>query len=65
LEFEKIGLKGFGNPDLQYIVLIDFIYKICKIVEFYYLRNMKYEDLQVFRNDILFYIEKEVLSLKG
>lgn len=65
IEFEKIGLKGFGNPDLQYIVLIDFIYKICKIVEFYYLRNMKYEDLQVFRNDILFYIEKEVLSLKG
>ncbi len=63
--FEKVGLNGFGSEKMSYYELIDFIYKLCKIIEFYYLRNMKYETLQLFRNDILFYVEKEILTINS
>jgi len=64
-QFEAVGLIGFGSEKLSYYELLDLIFKLCKIIEFYYLRNMKYEALQLFRNDILFYVEKEVLTLNG
>ncbi len=61
-QFEFEGISGFGSQKMSYRELIHFIYKLCKIIEFYYLRNMKYENLRVFRNDLLFYIEKEILN---
>lgn len=62
-QFETVGLSGFGSEKISYYELLDFIFKLCKVIEFYYLRNMKYETLQQFRNDILFYVEKEIIAL--
>ena len=63
--FESAGLQEFGPERLSYIELLDFTYRVSKIIEFYYLRNMKYELLQNLRNDILFYVEKEIFAMKG
>jgi hypothetical protein len=63
--FEVIGLLGFGSEKLAYHELLELTFKLCKIIEFYYLRNMKYDALQSFRNDILYYVEKEMLTLNG
>ena len=64
-QFEVVGLVGFGPEKITYYELLDFIFKLCKMIEFYYLRNNKYEALQLFRNDILFYVEKEMLALNS
>ncbi len=64
-QFELVGLIGFGSEKLSYYELLDLIFKLCKIIEFYYLRNMKYDALQVFRSDILFYVEKEMLAVNS
>lgn len=61
--FDKTGLGGFGHEKMSYFELLNFIFKLCKIIEFYYLRNMKYNALQEFRNDIYYYVENEILSL--
>lgn len=61
--FESSGIRVFGNHDMPYIDIIHLIYKLCKIMEFYYLRNMKYDNLQNLRNDYLLYIEKEISAL--
>ena len=61
--FEAAGIPGFGDIDTPYIDLVHIIYKLCKILEFYYLRNMKYEMLQDLRNDYLLYTEKEIYSM--
>lgn len=63
--FENSGLLKFGTDGMSYLDLVDFIYRVSKIIEFYYLRNMKYEQLQTFRNDILFYVEKEIFAIRG
>lgn len=63
--FENSGILTFGPDGMSYMELLDFIYRASKIIEFYYLRNMKYEQLQTFRNDILFYVEKEIFSVRG
>lgn len=60
---EIVGIEGFGDERMPYIEVIHLIYKLCKVMEFYYLRNMKYEMLQSLRNDYLFYIEKEIFSI--
>ena len=65
LQFENSGLTGFGPDCMSYIELLDFIYRVSKIIEFYYLRNMKYEQLQTFRNEILFYVEKEIFAIRS
>jgi hypothetical protein len=64
-QFEIIGLVGFGSEKLSYYELLELTFKLCKIIEFYYLRNMKYESLQTFRNEILYYVEKEMLTLNS
>ncbi|PKL18424.1 MAG: hypothetical protein CVV49_06060 [Spirochaetae bacterium HGW-Spirochaetae-5] len=64
-QFEVIGLVGFGSEKITYYELLELTFKLCKIIEFYYLRNMKYESLQIFRNEILYYVEKEMLTLNG
>ncbi len=61
--FETVGLPGFGDEELPYIDLIHMIYKLCKILEFCYLRSMKYETLQSLRTDYLLFVEKEIYSL--
>lgn len=63
--FENSGLLKFGPDEMSYLDLLDFIYRVSKIIEFYYLRNMKYEQLQTFRNEIMFYVEKEIFALRG
>ncbi len=63
--FEDAGIKLFGSPDMPYTNVIHFIYKICKILEFYYLRSMKYENLQDLRNEYLVHIEKEINLLRA
>lgn len=63
LYFETIGLAGFGPDRISYYELLDFIYRGCKIIEFYYLRNMKHDLLNRLRTDILYYIEKEIISM--
>jgi len=63
--FEILGLIGFGSEKLSYHEFLELTFKLCKIIEFYYLRNMKYDALQLFRNDILFYVEKEMLTLNN
>ena len=64
-QFDIVGLLGFGSEKISYYELLDFIFKLCKIIEFYYLRSMKYDTLQLLRNDILFYVEKEMLTLNN
>lgn len=61
--FEAVGIGGFGDDRMPYLDIIHMIYKLCKIMEFYFLRNMKYEKLQSLRNNYLFYIEKEIFAL--
>lgn len=61
--FEVAGIPGFGDVETPYIDVVHIIYKLCKILEFYYLRNMKYEMLQNLRNDYLLYTEKEIYSM--
>ena len=61
--FENAGIAFFGDSKMPYIEVIHLIYKLCKIMEFYYLRNMKYDNLQNLRTDYLLNIEKEVFAL--
>lgn len=61
--FDAVGIAGFGDESITYLEVVHLIYKLCKIMEFYYLRNMKYDLLQNLRNDYLFYVEKEIFSL--
>jgi hypothetical protein len=63
--FDKTGLSGFGPEKMSYYELLHFIFKLCKIIEFYYLRNMKYNDLQDFRNEIYYYVENEIISINN
>lgn len=63
--FEGAGLLEFGPDEMSYMELLDFIYRLSKIIEFYYLRNMKHEQLQIFRNDILYYVEKEIFAVRS
>ncbi|MBP7901939.1 MAG: hypothetical protein KA015_03880 [Spirochaetes bacterium] len=57
--YDMNGFEYFGFNGMQYGKLVDFIYKGSKILEYFYLRNSKYEDLQNLRNSILVYIENE------
>ena len=57
--YDMNGFEYFGFNGMQYVKLVDFIYKGSKILEYFYLRNSKYEDLQNLRNSILVYIENE------
>jgi hypothetical protein len=57
--YDMNGFEYFGFNGMQYGRLVDFIYKGSKILEYFYLRNSKYEDLQNLRNSILVYIENE------
>ncbi len=61
-EFESLGLFNFGPGEYWYIDIIHFIYKCSKILEFVYLRSSRYEALKELRNDILFKVEKEIIS---
>ncbi len=61
--FEISGIPGFGDVNTPYINVVHIIYKLCKILEFYYLRNMRYENLQELRNKYLLYIEKEIYAI--
>lgn len=63
--FESAGLLEFGPDEMSYMDLLDFIYRVSKIIEFYYLLNMNYDQLQKFRNEIVIYIEKEIFALRG
>jgi hypothetical protein len=53
------GLAGFGPSDFNYRMLLEFLFKVCKIIEFYYLRSSKYDNLKEFRTDYAHDIEKE------
>jgi len=64
LHFEGAGLIEFGPDEMSYMELLDLIYRVSKIIEFYYLRNMKHEQLQNFRNQYFYYIEKEIFSIR-
>lgn len=57
--YDMNGFEYFGFNGMQYGKLVDFIYKGSKILEYFYLRNSKYEALQDLRNSILVYIENE------
>lgn len=61
--FDIAGIRVFGNREMLYIDIVHLVYKLCKIMEFYYLRNMKYDNLQNLRNEYLVYIEKEIAAL--
>lgn len=61
--FEDAGISVFGNCEMPYVGVVHLIYKLCKIMEFYYLRNMKYDNLQDLRNKYLLSIEKEISAL--
>lgn len=63
--FEERGLKGFGHEEISYYELLNFIFKLCKIIEFYYLRNMKYTALQDFRNEVYYFVENEMFSINS
>lgn len=58
------GLPGYGPFDFTYITVLEFLYKLCKIIEFYLLRNSKYDELQIFRSEYSHNIEKEFDHLK-
>jgi hypothetical protein len=46
LHFEGAGLLEFGPDEMSYVELLDLIYRVSKIIGFYYLRNMKHEQLR-------------------
>jgi len=56
---EDQGLGQFGCSDLNYSDLVTLMLKTGKIIEFFYLRASRYEDLKNFRNDILYYAQEE------
>lgn len=62
-QFNTLGLYGFGPEEFMYIDVLQFVYKSCKVIEFYYLRSMQYENLKSFRNEIQLYVENEIFSL--
>jgi len=63
IQFDVVGLQGFGPEKFMYIEVLQFLYKSCKIIEFYYLRNMQYDNLKSFRDEIQLYVENEIFSL--
>lgn len=65
IDFDMKGISGFGPPGFTYIEILEFIYKCCKIIEFFYLRSMKYESLQTLRTETLYSIENEYFSYKS
>lgn len=60
---EDQGLARFGCSDFSYSDLVTFILKTGKIIEFFYLRASRYDDLKNFRNDILYYAQEEFHQL--
>ena len=56
---EQLGLRNFGPPGFSYIETLEFLLKSSKVLEFFYLRSSKYDDLTQFRSETLHYIEKE------
>ncbi|HON78791.1 MAG TPA: hypothetical protein PK544_09895 [Spirochaetota bacterium] len=64
-DFDIKGILEFGPPGFTYIDTLEFIYKCCKIIEFFYLRSMKYESLQALRTETLYSIEHEYFSYKS
>ncbi len=56
-------LEEGGPPLFNYSMMLEFVYKCCKIIEFRYLREQKHEELQNLRNDMLYYVENEMIHL--
>ncbi len=63
--FEIKGLLGFGPRGMNYLEVLEFVYKCAKIIEFFYLRSMRYDDLQTLRNKVLYYVENEFMRIKS
>lgn len=63
--FESRGLTEFGPACFTYSEILEFTYKMSKLLEFYYLRAMRYDELQNLRNEILYYVENEFMHLKS
>lgn len=63
--FESKGLPEFGPAGFSYSDILEFTYKMSKLLEFYYLRAMRYDELQNLRNEILYYVENEYMHLKS
>jgi hypothetical protein len=61
--FERDGIEWFGPEKMNYYKILEFLYKCCKIIEFFYLRSMEYDKLQELRNEILLPVEKELRQL--
>ncbi len=61
--YENTGLAGFGSNEFTYNELVEFILKTGKIIEFYFLRSSRYEELKNLRNDILYYNQEEYYQL--
>jgi len=61
--FELRDLENFGFETMSYIDVLELIYKGCRIIEFFYLRMGRYEDLNNLRGEILRYIEKELQQI--
>jgi hypothetical protein len=64
-QFDMCPLELFGPSAMPYGNLVDFIYKGCKVLEYFYLRKSQYEKLQNLRNDMLTYIENEYHKLNN
>jgi len=64
-DFDIKGILEFGPEGFTYIETLEFIHKCCKIIEFFYLRSMKYESLQTLRTETLYSIEHEYFSYKS
>ncbi len=56
---EESGLEEFGNAGFNYQEILEFIIKTGKIIEYFFLRSSRYEDLQNLRNDILYHAQEE------
>ncbi len=61
--FEFLGMEGFGFHTLPFIDIMEILYKGCKLVEQFYVRTARYDELENLRNEMLYYVEQEYTSI--
>lgn len=61
--FEFLGMEGFGFHKLPFIDIMEILYKGCKLVEQFYVRTARYDELENLRNEMLYYVEQEYTSI--
>lgn len=62
--FDSLGLEGFGPSGLSYHTILVIIFQTGKVIEFIYLRAMRYEELNSIREAVLRESEEELIRIQ-